>query len=559
MNLQSAAGAPRSGWGTPFLLGAVCFSVFLQGVLVPTLPAHVDELRMLADVYLANERQLGSPLLTFVAHLYRWDLSVGVTELEQLTRSRWVQWVMQVLIGGLVFLIARTRFSAPASLMAVLAGITFSFVLHHGASLRFDTPVALLILAAVAVLLRARTGGTGTPLALLLLALALLVTIKAVLLLPMFVAFFALRWLHAPDRRSEAVALVLGVAGTALFLWGVLRWHMGFVAAEALDVAAREAGDGWWTTVMNAGFLPRGRDALRALIDNPVQVVLMAGGWWLLARSPAAQRAEHGVAVPWWPLALPLLSLLFYRNAYTYFYVILVPLVCVGVAAWAERMRPRTRSVLAVIMLLLAGLHTHIFMKDAPIRARQETLHAIVHSLFPQPVPYIDCCSMLPSFPKHGFFMSHKGGADYRRHAQPVMRDLLERHVPVFVLANHPWLMDAFTPMPADVSLLLQEDLDTLHNNYLPVVGQIHVAGKRLPVSLQDSQVDMLIPGPYQLQSMAPVVINDVEHPPQAVVKLPKGRLTLSSEVNQVIVLRWHTGAKPPPVGWPQGSLIPHL
>jgi Dolichyl-phosphate-mannose-protein mannosyltransferase len=559
MNPQPAAWPRRSFWGTQFLVGAVCFGFLLQAVQVPNLPAHVDELRMLADVYLAHERQLDSPLLTFVAHLYQWVLTFGASELDQLTLARWVQWVMQVLTGGLVFLIARTRFSPSASLLAVLAGVTFSFVLHHGASLRFDTLVAFLTLAAVALLLRSKQGGAGTPLALLLLALALLITIKTVLLLPMFAAIIGLRWLHAPDRRSETVALALGSAAAAMFLWVALQWHMGFVAGNAMDAASREAGDGWWTTVMDAGFLPRGRDALRALIDNPVQVVLMAGGWWLLARSPAAQRAEQGITLPWWPLALPLLSLLFYRNAYTYFYVILVPLACVGVAAWAERMRPRTRGVLAVVMLLLAGLHTYIFMKDVPIRARQETLHAIVHSLFPQPVPYIDCCSMLPSFHKHGFFMSHKGGADYRRHGQPVMRAILEKHAPVFVLANHPWLIDAFTPMPANASLLLQEDLDTLHSNYLPAAGQIHVAGKRLPVSLQDSQVDMLIPGPYQLQSMAPVVINGVEHPPQAVVELPKGILTLRSEVNQMIVLRWHTGAKPSPAGWPQGSLIPSL
>jgi hypothetical protein len=139
------------------------------------------------------------------------------------------------------------------------------------------------------------------------------------------------------------------------------------------------------------------------------------------------------------------------------------------------------------------------------------------------------------------------------------MRDLLEKHAPVFVLANHPWLMDAFTPMPADVSLLLQEDLDTLHNNYLPAVGQIHVAGKRLPVSSQDSQADMLIPGPYRLQSMAPVVINGVAYPPQTVVALPKGILTLRSDVNQVITLRWHTGTKASSMMWPQGSLIPSL
>jgi hypothetical protein len=221
------------------LFGVVCGGLILHGLLAWRLPAHVDELRVLADVYLAQDRQLASPILTFIAHLFAWAPSLGDTELDQLAWARRLQFLLQLGTVGMVYQVARTRFTVAASLLSVLACVSFSFVLHHGSSLRFDTPIAFASLAAVAVLLRSRQGGAGTPLALLLLALALLITIKTVLLLPMFAAIFVLRWRLAADRRSEAVALALGTLVAALFFGVAMQWHLGFVAGDALAAATR--------------------------------------------------------------------------------------------------------------------------------------------------------------------------------------------------------------------------------------------------------------------------------------------------------------------------------
>ena len=162
---------------------------------------------------------------------------------------------------------------------------------------------------------------------------------------------------------------------------------------------------------------------------------------------------------------------------------------------------------------------------------------------------------MVASFPKVGFFMSTWGMESYLTAGRPIMRELLARHRPLFVLANIDSLrLDAPSAQAAAGTKryrLFPADHAVLRENFVHHWGAIWVAGKHLTASVLGRvyQFEILIPGSYTVESAVPVVIDGVERRPGAKVRLDTGRHTLVSRTAPAaIVLRWGTDLYRPTV-----------
>jgi hypothetical protein len=157
-------------------------------------------------------------------------------------------------------------------------------------------------------------------------------------------------------------------------------------------------------------------------------------------------------------------------------------------------------------------------------------------------VAYIDRCSTISSFPQAGIFLSSWWLENYVAAGRPVLREMIARNEPVFVLVNSPVLTEAFglRPKVRVKWSLLPEDRDALRSNYVHYWGPLWIAGKWLTASAQARATEVLIPGAYVVQSERPVTIDRQTVFPHQSVVLRKGRhLVASPDGPQRVLLRW--------------------
>jgi len=151
----------------------------------------------------------------------------------------------------------------------------------------------------------------------------------------------------------------------------------------------------------------------------------------------------------------------------------------------------------------------------------------VVHRVYPEPVPYIDRNAMIATFPKVGFFMSTWGIETYRKAGRPIMRDILIREAPHFLLANTPVLAiddPAWFGEDDSVYRLFDEDYLVLQDNFVPYWGALYVLGKRFEdLDAEPQPFEILVPGRYRVLADDPVTIDGLPALPDETVTLTAG------------------------------------
>ena len=177
---------------------------------------------------------------------------------------------------------------------------------------------------------------------------------------------------------------------------------------------------------------------------------------------------------------------------------------------------------------------------------------ALVHQLFPEPVPYIDHTSMVSSYPKQSIFMSRWGISDYRQANRPIMAEIIDRKEPRFLLVTRNLLdVETLDPQLSEKRVygLLAEDVRALQANYLRYWGQLYLPGLRFE---GEDVREVRIPGRYMLQATASATVDGRRIEPGEAVELTKGEHRLSS--SSPASLRW--AAPPPPAEPPPRQLF---
>ncbi|MDP2390140.1 MAG: hypothetical protein Q8N52_07415, partial [Acidobacteriota bacterium] len=390
---------------------------------------------------------------------------------------------------------------------------------------------------------------------------ALLVTLKSVFFLPVFGVFL----LADPSRESSRMAPLRAVLVFAAVLVGatlaLYAWHSRDIAGTTVpNVVARLQSAA--SVAVQPAPIRRLAEFLATVTSNPVQWACLALGilmlcWRLLTRQRGLEAASL------LGLALPLLSLLVYRNTFPYFYVFILPpaLVLCGMVFDQLTLDRGVRSRRGVLVSLLAttaiaaSAWSYVAPRLQDGTVAQRTVIRAVHEIFPQPVPYIDRNGMIASFPKVGFFMSTWGTQRYRERGGPVFVDLLRTRRPHFVLANSPVLASVLGRRRGGGSLH-PDDVAALQTHFVPFWGPIYVAGRQLHLEPAAVAVwEVLIAGSYRLHSEGPVAIGGVLYAPGSTVDLDSGVVSFRSEVTQDVALMIDSARGVPPYPPPTAPL----
>jgi hypothetical protein len=513
-----------------------------------------DEFYYLSFVHLFRGGDLTLPLQTIHVRLFAWLPWVSGNEVEQIFAGRIVMWLASLISAWLIFRIAGRFSSRVGAVFAVILYLSFSYVMDHGASFRADPLCALLFLAAAHLLVNHPARRYATPAAALAMALAMLVSMKSVFYLPTIAVLLAAPLLDSPRPRAVPNRVAVFAVSIMIFLAGLFIWHkLGLAPAppEAAGAYAVAAGN---KTIGLGVSLSAWPYIERALAGNVLTWSFVASGLWIAGNRAMAPylRADAFMVLSF---ALPLLSLLVYRNAFPYFFVFLMAAAIIPGAVAVDRFAARvavlggTRASIAMAAVpLIAGAGYALnYLSKLPDQtvAQAETVR-VVHAMFPAPVPYIDRNSMIASFPKVGFFMSTWGVESYRAANRPVMADLLARRAPPLLIANTSAL-DLGQPEEAENKTksynLFPADINVLRENYIHHWGAIYVAGKRLSLAAGAGTrtFEIIIPGPYTMEAEGTVILDGAPHAPGATVDLTRGSHRMAAPAGQAlqVTLRW--------------------
>ncbi|PVA07085.1 hypothetical protein DC363_08080 [Thalassorhabdomicrobium marinisediminis] len=503
-----------------------------------------DEFYFLSQVYANQDGRLDRPLQTAFVHAFGWIAHVPGHEMGQIFVARLVMTALFATTVFSIHRISRELTERDAADIAVIAFLTSGFVLAHSTSFRADPIAAAFLMGALAIMMTGRMSAWQIVAVALLSAGGLLVTIKAVFYLPAYLGALVWRW---DDRRVVLRILLAGIIGLAVAAGLYIGHAAGIVSAPGNETTAN-AHNALTTALLDAGLVPRSREALLwALLSIGAVMLALLG---LTAPGSIRTRLVR------MGLVLPLvLSVLFYRNAFPYFFAYITPPFMVVAAVGASALG-RGRALGALVTLMLAtGTGQAVKALSEGAGLQRATL-AEVHRLFPDPVHYIDHNAMVASFPRADFFMSTWGLARYRAAGQPVMADQIEHTAPPLLLANRWALHHAMTaPRVQDhPMLLLPDDQAVLRSAYVHYSGVIWLAGREVMLGAEPETIVLPIPGRYRLESAAPVMI-DGQMLTDGMTLDISTPVVATGAANQSFRLVWDTHGAPRPNALPSGGV----
>ena len=488
--------------------------------------------------------------MTIHVYLFRWLPAVSTNEADQIVAARVVMLALALGSAVLTYLIARSCLSRPGALFAALCYLTFSNVVVHGASFRFDPICSFFFLLSLCLVLSARTRGvTGLILAGACLSVSLLVSLKSVFLIPTAAIVLAIvvRFEHAKGGWRPWAWFG---AGSVLVSVPLLWLHSGRLPRGA-EGAPAAAGRLAHAVLGQAGFFPQWRYLLLSVLENPLVWVLLALGLAMTARRvfPVRSAAKRDLLLL--SFSLPLASLSFYGYAYPYFIAAVIAPAVVFCGVVFDRLYSRMEEhpghavwLLLFIQVVFGGfLVQYLGYSNDEVSPQRQTLQ-VVHELFPEPVRYIDSCSMVSAYPQVGLFMTSWDLQNYFDRGEPIMREVLRREVPAFLVADtyylaldRPWR----DTLNGGRLGLLPGDYAVLRDNFVRHWGALYVPGKRVDFAAGEAErdVDILIPGVYTLEAEDGVRIGGVLVRPGQTVWLESARVTISpARAPTTIVLR---------------------
>ncbi len=542
------------GFGLILLVLALHFSLIFR------INIGWDEFRFLSDIYAYQRGDINNALQTIHVHLFAWLSDVGENEVDQIMVARGVYYFFLLGSCWFIFVIASRFLTRLASIFAVLVYLSYFEVIGYASTFRFDGLGVFLLLGSLALVVRRPSSMPALLGAAMLAALALMVTIKSLFYLPTLLLVLVAGDPKALWHWRLSRGLIL-LAAVVILFGGIYLVHNSLLpeatVASSVGMLHRVAPGG---LVLSSPF-PQLGYLLISLVSNIwTWSFLGLGVIILLRRIFGGYRAHEALLI--FLLALPLGSLAIYRNSFPYYFVFVMPMAAVLASVPFDdiirrRQGPADAFAASMALVVLIGFGVHFSHHWTDEVAAQRRLVEVVHEIFPEPVPYVDPSSMISSFPKVGFFMSHWGMENYHAAGQPIFDSLLVEHKPVFLLAHYPLFQDD-AAVGTSAYRLLHEDSRLLRENYIHHWASIYVAGKRAIVSATEpTPVRTIIPGPYTLEAEATVFIDGREIEPGDVVYLDSGWVHLKAAAGNVnVTLRWGRYLYRPPEDPPTGYLF---
>lgn len=507
--------------------------------IVTHLSLNWDEFLNLSMLYDFRRGEMAEIFQTAFVHLFQWLPLVSQNEVDQLVAARFVPLGCTAFTSLAIYHAARRFMGIDPALVAVIAFNCFGASFLYGTDFRTDTIATAAITGAIALATHRQATWPQMIAIGVLVAIGGALTIKSVFFLPTIgILVIVCAWTAIDRWRTIKVIAGGAVAGMLTFA-AILYLHAASLTETASSAAflGRTSGATLLTgnyTVLSGHWQP-------AVFGNLGFWILVISGIISLARNDLQKSTLDGAdRLMLAGFALPGLVPLIYSEVYPYFHTFLIAPISVLAGFGFCHMRRQIRPALLILCLIGAAFSFLLRVDDG--LGQQRKMLALVHRLFPNPVPYIDHTSMVSSFPKKGFFMSRWGISDYRKTGHPVMAGIVRHDQPVFLLETRGLLaVDRITPEVSQRSKygLLGADVRTLRSNYVRYWGPLFLPGKMLT---GNGQTVIHIGGSYRVEGQGRLVANGVSYSAGATVRLKPGEYSYSS--SGPLRLVW---ASPPP------------
>lgn len=475
-----------------------------------------DEFLHFSMVYQLREGTLTRPFQTLLARLLAWTPSTSDNLLAQMMAARVFVWSAFLIGLGSLYGLARQFLSREDAVWVTVIYLAAGNVFIHGFAIRAD-PVAMAALMLALYLLASRRIGWTMALAIgALVGFAGLLTLKAVFYAPCFAGIAWLRLAHEGDKRHlllrfAAILLVAAASFASLYLFH--RMDLASVSQSQESGAFLVNASQWLTD----GLLRQPAYTLMAIVTAPVffYALAMAFPLW---RSSGEGRDKTIALVS---LALPLLTILFYRNVFPYFFVFILAPVAVALAPGVAELRKRHGRI--VLAGAISAVPLVMFVAEPrPVLERQRALIGYIHRQFPMGATYFDYSGIIANHPRViDHLASGIGLRNYRKRGIPLIARAVETGELAFVIDNR-YVIGAALAGEAMADGLLPADVAALHGNYVNAWGNLWLAGEEIPAGAKPFAIDVPSAGQYIADGV--VTVNGADYRRGEIVQLAAGR-----------------------------------
>ncbi len=512
---------------------AIALLLIAQAVMVHTRAINWDEFFYYGEVVRFAGGDLNRALQNIHVRLFVWLPAMFDHEIDAIIAARTVMLACECAALVAIYAVSRRFTDRSGALLAALAYLSAGYVLQHGFSFRTDPAATAALTGSLAMLAWMPPGGPrywimaigGAASA----ALAAMFTIKAIFYAPPFAAIAYMRWREA-DRPWPALMRVamFGAMTVALFAM-FYALHASGVTDAATDrsggIGKANAASGhllgdaaermfFLGMPNNLGMILKG-----ALMALTLTAMTIATPFALLRGRHFSGPQRIALAGLW----LPVVTLAFYENTASYYFVFILAPVSIACIAVMAPLRAKCPTLLIAAALAAPSLAT-LATERSDVLANQRALIDAVHRIFPEPVAYFDHPGMIAAFPKRNGFMTPWGMKGYAAQGVPSYVRAMEAE-PVPLLLTNWWLFAELDDPENDI--FVPEDTFALRENYVQVTGAIFVAGRDIAASDEPRSSRFLVPGPYTVIG-GPVTVDGRILPPGSIIDISRGNHTIA-------------------------------
>jgi hypothetical protein len=527
-------------------------ALLLKFHLLFEISINQDEFHYLSFVYKHINGSLTNTLQSFHVHFFPWLNILGPNEVIQVIGARIVMYLFFLGTCIYIFLIGKYYLGATNALFSVLCYISFVFTVVNGASFRHDTIATFLFIFSLYHFLVNKESFIFNIVAGLAMSIALTVTIKSALHMTVFVAVVPIRFFFLRDFHKTIVPTFVFFL---VFLFGsiiIYKLHLARIPSTGLAIMGHTISSTYSKFILLDQFFLQFR-FFKSILEYNIFIWLFLATGIFFNTIDSVKRKNYPINIYLFAFLIPLLSIFFYRNAFPYFYVFIMPTVTIfcGYLLWrlTDIRKIKSRIICFALVVIVGGAVFKDFITYYSVFSERQTgvQHQtldVIHKMFPDPVPYIDGCSMVSSYPKIGFFMSSAGMEEYLKNGTPIMKKLLHTKKPLFLLANVPHLnLHSDAPEESDTHLrIMTDDWQALKTYFIHHWGPIWVVGRRFEFkrNYESYKFSIAVPGVYTVEGDKSVMIDSKLIQAGDTIDLKTGTHTITNqETSGLIKLRW--------------------
>ncbi len=432
--------------------------------------------------------ELTQVLQRFHAFAYSFVTSLPGSPIDHIIVIRIAMFACGMIALAAVIGIA-SQFSArlPA-LLCGLAYLSFGYVFEHGASFRYDPPLAAALMALLWLLLSSKFDTKAILAAGFLVALLPLISIKAVLYAPAFAGIAYMRWARDGFARGFPIKLLtIGAAGLIFFV-GLFGFMSFWVSSQAAATETQQL-QGAAGAVFRLFDNPNWTRIIRAAMTNPLVALTLLAFPIVLLKLDRPLPEKIALAGLFMPLATPLI---YVNTAPYYFTFMLAPVLAACGPVMAAALTRFSAHLLTIA--LCATTLVNVISEPPSTLNNQRALHAAIITTFGEDVRYFDFPGFLGTSGKANVFLSPLVISINQREGTLLLRPAMEKQAVPLVIANNFVLESALET--ASMDYLHSDDLAALRGNYIRFWGPLWIAGRQVPADMKITY-DNLVPGTF--------------------------------------------------------------